>query len=214
MDTLQKLFSSSYLLALLGISFSVNAAAPDAPNAAMGNVNAMPGFAQDAQGNTQANDVVSELTPINQYNATPNPTPQAPLNLPPVSDNSGMNAQQQNYSQQLQNLPPDIALQQMEMMAPQATPRTFGTVNDPAFQNVLKKQFPLTPDQIIRLREVMQDTQRATGAPLQPPTPTVSTQTVSLSPGTIPPVIRLATGYVSSIVFVDETGSPLAYRGL
>jgi intracellular multiplication protein IcmK len=86
-------------------------------------------------------------------------------------------------------------------------------VNDPVFENVVKKQFPLTPEQITKLREVMQDTQRAAGAPLAPPTPTVSSQTVSLAPGTVPPVIRLATGYVSSIVFVDETGQPWPILG-
>jgi len=85
---------------------------------------------------------------------------------------------------------------------------TFGTVFDPAFQDMTKKQFPLTPEQIKALRQIFQSTQRASVAPIEVPTPTLSSQTVSLSPGSVPPVIKMATGYVSSVVFVDETGQP------
>ena len=154
-----------------------------------------------------------------------------PLNLPPINsqampvENNQMNpANQQIYNQMMldsnqnpitdsRGVPINPNMMQLPgdvQIAPQST---FGTVNDPVFENVVKKQFPLTPDQITKLREVMQDTQRAAGAPLAPPTPTVSSQTVSLAPGTVPPVIRLATGYVSSIVFFDETGQPLPIVG-
>lgn len=94
------------------------------------------------------------------------------------------------------------------MMEPPDASNSFGTVLDPAFQNIIKRQFPLTEEQIEALRQVFQDNQRATVAPLEVPTPTVSTQTVSLEPGSIPPAIRMATGYVSSVVFVDATGQP------
>jgi len=90
---------------------------------------------------------------------------------------------------------------------------TFGTVFDPAFQNMTKKQFPLTPQQIKALRQIFQATQRASVAPSEAPTPTVSTQNVVLSPGSSPPVIKMATGYVSSVVFVDETGQPWPIAG-
>ncbi|MFI4954506.1 MAG: DotH/IcmK family type IV secretion protein [Gammaproteobacteria bacterium] len=193
----------------LGLLFSVNVMA--ANEAATLTPLAQPSVPQGTTDQTNA------LTPYAQLNNNTNQnTP--PLNLPPAADANNPNGynnqaqnQNQNQNQALPyggNLPPEVLLQQLEMMQPEATPRTFGTINDPAFQNVLKKQFPLTPEQILKLKEVMQDTQRATATNLQPPTPTVSSQTVSLSPGTVPPVIRLATGYVSSIVFVDETGAP------
>jgi intracellular multiplication protein IcmK len=127
--------------------------------------------------------------PAHVYNQMPNQ-----MNDP---NQSMMGSNGMPINPNMTQLPGDVQI------APQST---FGTVNDPVFENVVKKQFPLTPEQITKLREVMQDTQRAAGAPLAPPTPTVSSQTVSLAPGTVPPVIRLATGYVSSIVFVDETG--------
>jgi intracellular multiplication protein IcmK len=86
---------------------------------------------------------------------------------------------------------------------------TYGTVRDPAFENMLKKMYPMSPAQIAALRETHETTQRAMNAPAQPvPTPTVTTQVVNLSPGTVPPVLRLSTGYVSSVVFVDDTGAP------
>jgi intracellular multiplication protein IcmK len=67
----------------------------------------------------------------------------------------------------------------------------------------------MTADQIRALRDVYETTKRITAEPARiPPRPLVSSQTVSLSPGTVPPVIRLANGYVTSVVFVDETGAP------
>jgi intracellular multiplication protein IcmK len=88
-------------------------------------------------------------------------------------------------------------------------PALFGTLQDPSFQGMTEKMFPMTAEQIRAFREVYETTKRITAEPPRtPPRPTVSSQTISLSPGTIPPVIRLANGYVSSIVFVDETGAP------
>jgi intracellular multiplication protein IcmK len=86
---------------------------------------------------------------------------------------------------------------------------TYGTAKDPAFENMLKKMYPMSPEQIQALREAHETTQRAMEAPAQPvPKPTVTSQSVNLSPGSAPPVLRLSTGYVSSVVFMDETGAP------
>jgi len=103
--------------------------------------------------------------------------------------------------------------------APQATavnpsaqlvdPTLFGTLQDPAFQHMTDKLFPMTNDQIRAFRDLYEDTKRITAEPPRtPPKPLVSSQTISLAPGTVPPVIRLANGYVTSVVFVDETGAP------
>jgi len=104
---------------------------------------------------------------------------------------------------------------QTMMPTPGAAPSspTFGTIDDPAFQNIIKKTFPLTPEQIAALHLILQEHQRAAAAPADSPTPTLSTQTVVLAPGTTPPVLRLANGYVSSIVFLDETGQPWPISG-
>lgn len=94
---------------------------------------------------------------------------------------------------------------------------TNGALDDfgSEFQEVLEQLFPLTDEQIEALRNRFHQHQRSANAPHTPtPRPTVSTQMVSLDPGSSPPVIRIANGYVSSVVFVDQTGSPwpiLAY---
>lgn len=90
---------------------------------------------------------------------------------------------------------------------------TFGTIYDPAFQNIIKRQFPLTPEQIKALREIFQTMQRAKVAPVEIPTPVITTRNVLLAPGTIPPVLKMAQGYVSSIVILDETGAPWPIAG-
>lgn len=177
-----------------------------------------------------AQTVEANNAPVN-VSSNPADSQAPPLSLPPINTQAAPNQMMQipNQQNQIMNQAPQAITQQpmanqlppmsvdnMQNTAtgmlpenvPSAPVNTFGTVNDPVFENVVKKQFPLTPDQITKLREVMQDTQRAAATPVQPPTPTVSTQTVSLAPGTVPPVIRLATGYVSSIVIVDETGQP------
>jgi intracellular multiplication protein IcmK len=77
-----------------------------------------------------------------------------------------------------------------------------------AFDNITKSAMPMTPEQIVRLHKMLDVTQRASvvSAAL-PPKPTLSTQVVNLSPGAIPPVIRLQQGFVTSVVLVDETGA-------
>lgn len=206
---MQKIKSTACLLGLF-IAVSANANAPMTANpAAASQLDALTSFDQFNNGAASSAPLPLDLPPITHNEMQQNQTLEQIQQLQQMQQmqqaqtqqNSPMNSQaspQLNQATSLASVPTTQA----------APPRRYGTVNDPAFQNVLKKQFPLSPEQILRLREVMQDTQRATATPLQPPTPTVSTQTVSLSPGTIPPVIRLATGYVSSIVFVDETGAP------
>jgi len=83
------------------------------------------------------------------------------------------------------------------------------TLNKEAFSQVPNSLFALSSDQIHDLRRLYNDNQRAgafTGD--QPSRPTSSTIPVDLTPGATPPVIRLAAGYVSSLLFYDESGAP------
>ncbi|MAZ78044.1 MAG: type IV secretion protein IcmK [Legionellaceae bacterium] len=78
-----------------------------------------------------------------------------------------------------------------------------------AFNAVASQSMPLTPAQIIKLHKMLNATQAATAAsPTTPPAPVTTTRMVSLQPGALPPVIRLSQGFVSSLVFVDNTGQP------
>jgi intracellular multiplication protein IcmK len=78
-----------------------------------------------------------------------------------------------------------------------------------AFQSVANQAFPLTPEQIQTLNNMLDATQRAqaTTPNVNPPQPTSTSVMVSLAPGATPPVIRLSRGFVSSLVFVDSTGA-------
>jgi intracellular multiplication protein IcmK len=82
-------------------------------------------------------------------------------------------------------------------------------IENKAFKDMTRNLYPLTPDQVVQLKQ-MQDTMEYAKAstPGTPPKPTATSQFVNLSPGSTPPVIRLAQGFVSSLVFLDSTGAP------
>lgn len=82
-------------------------------------------------------------------------------------------------------------------------------VDSKAFEGLERQMFPLTPAQIQKLKKLNNDSEFAEAAsPVTPPKPTATSQFVNLSPGSTPPVIRLSQGFVSSLVFLDSTGSP------
>lgn len=92
---------------------------------------------------------------------------------------------------------------------PGTTPVKTTTLRDEAFKELLNKTFPLKPEQIKELHRELDKSQIAVHTPASPPPqPIFSTLQVDLSPGTTPPIIRLATGFVTSIVFSDSTGQP------
>jgi intracellular multiplication protein IcmK len=81
--------------------------------------------------------------------------------------------------------------------------------SDIAFNNMMQQNMPLTPQQVVKLRQLIDTSQRAAAIPPTiPPKPVSTTLIVNLAPGSTPPAIRLAQGYISSLVFVDSTGAP------
>lgn len=83
------------------------------------------------------------------------------------------------------------------------------TVNDLAFKQVTEQLFPLSAEEIIRLKQLYHTSEFAQASSAgTPPKPTATSQFVNLSPGSTPPVIRLSQGFVSSLVFLDSTGAP------
>lgn len=82
-------------------------------------------------------------------------------------------------------------------------------VDELAFKQVAEQLFPLSPEQIIRLKQMYHTSEYAQASSAgTPPKPTATSQIVNLSPGSTPPVIRLSQGFVSSLVFLDSTGAP------
>lgn len=81
--------------------------------------------------------------------------------------------------------------------------------SESAFSSMMQQNMPLSPQQIVKLRQMIDASQRAaTISPTVPPKPVSSTIMVNLAPGATPPAIRLAQGYITSLVFVDSTGAP------
>lgn len=89
------------------------------------------------------------------------------------------------------------------------TPSEKEVIDSLAFDGVEQQLFPLSPEQILRLKQMFNTAEYAKASPVgTPPKPTATSQFVNLSPGSTPPVIRLSQGFVSSLVFLDSTGSP------
>lgn len=107
--------------------------------------------------------------------------------------------------------PPMTYEEQKEIMRGMAPPLAIPPhpESDIAFNSMMQQNMPLTPEQVIRLRQLIDTSQRAAAIPPTiPPKPVSTTLMVNLAPGSTPPAIRLAQGYISSLVFVDASGSP------
>ena len=82
-------------------------------------------------------------------------------------------------------------------------------LSDDAFTNTVRNMMPLSFDQIRTLHYLFdQNQQAAAAAPGVPPKPTSASVIVNLSPAATPLVIRLSSGFVTSLVFLDSSGAP------
>lgn len=88
-------------------------------------------------------------------------------------------------------------------------PKDVQHLKSRAFKKMANTLMPLSPSEIHRLREIYNAVQRAsadTGTP--PPKPTAVSRMVNLAPGAAPPIARLSSGFITSVVFLDSTGAP------
>ncbi len=93
--------------------------------------------------------------------------------------------------------------------APTASKTEGDVIRFKAFERVKSRLFPLDTNQIVDLRRNFNKNERALITSVgTPPRPTATSQMVNLSPGATPPVIRLAQGFISSVVFLDSSGAP------
>ncbi len=163
--------------------------------------------AQTAQaGAAQSNQALQQLQLMtSQSNGT---------SMPPVSTSQGSmsNTPSANSNNSNSNNAADNAAilsslasgQQANNAPPQPT-----SASDAAFNMVTSRLFPLSSEQVVKLHELYNEAQLAqVTSPTTPPRPTATSQIVNLATGSTPPVIRLAQGFVSSLVFLDSTGAP------
>ena len=76
-------------------------------------------------------------------------------------------------------------------------------------KQLLQEQTPLTAEQVLTARKASQQVEKAMKARLgPPPRPVSEVMRVRFAAGATPQVLRIATGYVSTVVFSDVTGAP------
>ena len=89
------------------------------------------------------------------------------------------------------------------------TPLPVSDDANEAFDAMLQRNMPMTPQQVVELHQRIDLAQRASAiTPNIPPKSVSSTLMINLAPGVSPPAVRLSQGYVSALVFVDSTGTP------
>ena len=92
---------------------------------------------------------------------------------------------------------------------PQTADEIEAMIRQEALNAALTGILPMNPDEIRKLLERFDDTQQAIEVPVYPyPEPKVVAQTVSLDPGTTPPVIKVGVGHVTTLTLLDVTGAP------
>lgn len=120
--------------------------------------------------------------------------------------------QQQGQPQQQANNGQIMPNQMMPGSAPQSLPPLPNGTNGPSSEDynaVMQQFFSVTPDQIRNLRKTMDErTKAASELPGPAPKPVTGSISVSLSPGSVPPVIRPFMNTTTSFVVVDNTGQP------
>ncbi len=78
-----------------------------------------------------------------------------------------------------------------------------------AFNAAITGLIPLNPGEIRKLLERYDQTRQAVETPIYPyPKPEIVTQDISQDPGSLPAVLKLATGHVTVVNFVDASGAP------
>lgn len=108
--------------------------------------------------------------------------------------------------------PPPLTYEQEQAIQLSSVPKSTLPVPDDsnaAFNAMMQQNMPMTPQQIVKMRQQVDLSQRASAVtPNIPPKSVSSTIMVNLAPGATPPAVRLSQGYVTSLVFVDSTGTP------
>jgi intracellular multiplication protein IcmK len=78
-----------------------------------------------------------------------------------------------------------------------------------AYDAAITGLLPMKPGEIRKLLETYDKTQQAVEVPIYPyPKPEVVVEDISLDPGVAPPEIKVATGHVTTLNFLDVTGAP------
>lgn len=128
-------------------------------------------------------------------------------------NNEQLQAIARNFHQQLNPQDPSISIPSQEPpVSPAQKAEKLQSIEalkrEQAFNMLLEDVMPLSPEQIVQMHRFYDMTLQAKATPPSaPPTPQFISTVVNLEPGSMAPVIRLAAGFVTSILFVDATGA-------
>ncbi|MCW8408494.1 type IV secretion protein IcmK [Legionella sp. PATHC035] len=188
-----------------------------------------PTYAQDqstdsAQQALQQLRILQQRLSQNQPAAQNQPPGQIPPAGPAQAGNNATPAQNPPAAQQGPNIPIPLAgniysaPQRPESPAANAAnpnaPQIVSqsdeeVIENKAFKDMTRTLYPMNTEQVVHLKQLSETMEYAKASPVgTPPKPTATSQFVNLSPGSTPPVIRLAQGFVSSLVFLDSSGAP------
>src|SRR3989338_3318479 len=156
----------------------------------------------------KASTTMNSLLAQNEPNSAPSAAQKMPITTPPASSDV--------TSSDVAPLPgatfvddgtkaPLVSTTEQQSASPNLLGNT--ATGRQAFAQMVRNLMPLNPTQIVSLRNMFDQSQRAIAEyPGVPPKPTSSSVMVNMSPGAAPPVIRLRAGYVTSLVFLDSSG--------
>lgn len=158
---------------------------------------------------TTAQPATGQVPVTTQTNATTTPSGGSATSNSASQPAVPPSVRAQREREQTQYITQEQQIAKIKAEAEAAEKAYIQSVREEAYRQVELEAFPMSPEQIKKLRLKLDETQRAQEAyPGTPPKPVSTSLIVNLSPGTTPPVIRLGMGFVSSLVFVDATGAP------
>tara|TARA_B100000686_G_scaffold254675_1_gene265963 strand:- start:2013 stop:3113 length:1101 start_codon:yes stop_codon:yes gene_type:complete len=109
------------------------------------------------------------------------------------------------------SLTPEEAAELEARMEEQAAERE-AKVRDKSFDAAVDSVLPLRPDEIREMLEYFRKSRQAAETPIVVPEAKVQVETISLDPGSIPSLIKLAPGHVTTLNLLDITGKPWPIR--
>lgn len=98
--------------------------------------------------------------------------------------------------------------EQLQMMMEAELETQKAKIEQQTFDAALKNLLPLAPGQIRTTLKEFSKSREAAETPITVPTPKQAVETVSLDPSDAPVIVRMAPGYVTTLIILDSTGAP------
>lgn len=106
------------------------------------------------------------------------------------------------------NVLPRQSPEEMQLLMQAEAEAQQKKMEEAAFQAALKQMLPLSTDQMRRTYDAFRASREAAETPITMPEPKQVVETISLDPSDMPAIVKTAPGYVTTVAFLDSTGSP------